>query len=163
MRAAPPAALALLALVACRPPPDEEPLACRNEEAGQAELGVGDLNTGFLPLEDGDPLFVSFGPQGMHMVVVSLRVTAMERSSGGGQASRVEIALWQDGEIVGGTSNAMLPSAESGEVVDYLGLRAIFTVAEIEGVGNRAATVEGTAVDGCGRELSASMDVFLTL
>ena len=155
--------IALLALVACRPPPDVEPPACRNLEPGQAALGTGDLTTGFLPLEAGDPLMIAFGPQGMHMVVVSIQVTDMERSNAGGPVDRVDVALWQDGAIVGGTTARIAPSAEGGDVVDYLGLRAIFTAAEIEEVGDRAATFEGTVVDGCGREISASTEVWLTL
>ena len=44
---------AVLALAGCRPPADVEPLACRNAEAGEAQLGMGDLDTGFVAAPDG--------------------------------------------------------------------------------------------------------------
>lgn len=154
--------LPLVALLGCRPPPDVEPLACRNTEAGVAELGIGDVNSGFVPLQPGDPLPILFGPQGMHMVVVSIRVTDMEQSSGG-PVGRVDVAIVQDDAIVGGTTAEIAPSAESDGIVDYLGLRAVFTAAEIDAIGDRDATLDGTVVDGCGRELTTSIDVWLEL
>lgn len=155
--------VAVLGAGGCRPPDDVEPSACRNPEPGAATLGTGDMEAGFVPLEAGDPLMISFGPQGMHMVVVSIRVTDIETARAGGSAGRVEVALRQDDVVVGGTSAQIAPSEVDGDVVDYLGLRAIFTVAEIEEVGDRSATLEGTVVDGCDRVLAASTDVWLTL
>ncbi len=154
------APLALMLLVACRPAPDEEPLPCRNDEPGEALLGAGDLGTGFLELED--ELLVAFGPQGMHMVILSLRVWDMEEPAAGGFGSEVRIAMLDDGEVFGGTLATLTPSVEEVEYVEFLGLRAVITAAEVEGVTGRPIELVGTVIDGCGRELSSSHELTLT-
>ncbi len=148
---------------ACNPPEDVEPLACRNEDPGTATLGKGDLNAGFITVEEGDPLAVLFGPQGMHMVVVSVQVENLETSSAGGLGNDVSIGMWQDGEIIGGTKGDLIPVEAAGGLSEFLGLRAVITVAEVETVGNQDAYIEATVVDGCGRELTTGKDLWLAL
>lgn len=158
------ACLPLAALtLGCEPPPDVEPLACRNPEPGVAEIGIGDLNTGFISLEDGDDLPLIFGPQGMHMVVLSARVEDLEVGSVGGSGTEIAAALRQDGEVVGGVSQEMTPTSDSGGVVEFLGVRAIITVAEVEDIANQYADVEITVTDGCGRALTDSRELFLLM
>ena len=146
-------ALLLVLLVACEPEPDVEPLPCRNAEPGVAALGAGDLSTGFLPVDDGDDLPLVFGPQGMHMVVVSVRVEDLEPAQAGGIGNRVTVAVRHDGEVVAGTLADMQPSVEQQHLSDFLGIRAIFTAAEVELLDDEEADVEVTVRDGCGREL----------
>ena len=158
-------ALAAAALLAtgCNPPSDIEPLACRNEDPGVAALGMGDLDKGFTPVEEGDTLPLVFGPQGMHMVVLSVQVDNLEASAVSGLGNEVAIGLYQDDEVVGGTKGDMVPVAGSEDVAEFLGIRAIITAAEVEEFGNQVAYVEATVVDGCGRELTDGMVLWLQL
>ncbi len=147
----------------CEPPPDVEPLPCRNPEPGVAELGVGDLSTGFLQVVEGDDIPVVFGPQGMHMVVVSSRVLNMEPAQAGGIGNRVSVALRHDGVVVGGTVNDMQPSADTPAGTDFLGIRAVITHAEVEDLDQVVADVEVVVRDGCGRELVAERELRFVL
>lgn len=150
-------------LAACRPAPDVEPLPCRNPEAGLAELGKGDLDTGFIALEDGDEIEVVFGPQGMHMIVVSARIVDFEAAGAGGTGTDVSVAIRYGGEILGGTVGQLEPSLETEDGVEFLGIRAVFTVSEIEPFDGVPAEVEMVVVDGCGREISAERTLVLAL
>jgi len=155
-----PAILLLGATLGCEPPPDVEPLACRKAAPGEAELGAGDLATGFIPLEDGEEVPVVFGPQGMHMIVVSIQVDDLEAAEVGSLGNHVQVAMVLEGEVVGGTVIDMEPMA-NGDLSEFLGLRAVFTVAEIQEVIGEVIEVEGAVVDGCGRELETSRWVTL--
>ncbi len=156
-------AVLLLLLVGCEPEPDVEPLPCRNPEPGLADLGEGDLASGFVDLQDGDELPLIFGPQGMHMVVVSARITDLEPAQAGGIGNRVTVAIRHEGEVVGGTVADMEPSEAVGETTDFLGIRAIFTAAEVELLDEALAEVEVIVRDGCGRELAAERPLRLVL
>jgi len=159
-------ALALLfgvAALGCEPPEDVEPLPCRNPDPGLAELGRGDLATGFLEAVDGEDIPLVFGPQGMHMVVISARVIDLEPSRAGGIGNRISVAVRSDGVVVGGTVNDMQPSEEDDESTDFLGIRAIMTAAEVELLDGELADVEVIVRDGCGRELSAERSLRLVL
>ncbi len=148
---------------ACEPPPDVEPLPCRNLEPGMAELGKGDLSTGFTELSDGDDVHVVFGPQGMHMLTLSLRVWDMEPSQAGGVGNRVSVGIRHEGVVVGGVSNDMEPSAQQDEITEFLGIRSVFTAAEVDVLDEEMANIEVIVSDGCGRELSATRPLRLTL
>ncbi|MBW1881494.1 MAG: hypothetical protein JRI25_18375 [Deltaproteobacteria bacterium] len=150
-----PAILLLGSTVACEPPPDVEPLACRKAAPGEADLGAGDLAAGFIPLEDGEDIPVIFGPQGMHMIVVSIQVRDLEAAEVGTMGNHVQVAIREQGEVVGGTVIDMEPLT-SAEVSEFLGLRAVFTVAEIQDVIGKVIEVEGIVRDGCGRELETA-------
>lgn len=159
------AALGCLALAAlgCEPAPDVEPLPCRIAEAGVSTLGEGDLSTGYLELDDGQDLAVSFGPQGMHMVFVSARISNMEPAQAGGIGNRVSVAIRLQGEVVGGTVADMKPSVTDGGISDFLGIRAIITAAEVEDLDGQVTDVEVIVRDGCGRELAADRPLRLVL
>lgn len=156
-------ALLLVLLVACEPEPDVEPLPCRNAEPGVAELGAGDLASGFLEIADGDDIPVVFGPQGMHMITVSTRIVDMEPAQAGGIGNRVSMAIRWEGEVVGGTVNDMQPSEVIGDTSSFLGIRGIITEAEVEILDEQIAEVETIVRDGCGRELKASRNLRLIL
>ena len=147
----------------CEPEPDVEPLPCRNPDPGVAELGEGDLASGFLELVDGEDLSVVFGPQGMHMVHVSSRVVGLEPAQAGGIGNMVSVAIRYEGEVVGGVVADMKPSAVQGDVSDFLGVRAIITAAEVDLLDQQVADVEIIVRDGCGRELVAERPLRLVL
>lgn len=155
--------LMLVVLVACEPPPDVEPLACRNQEPGEGEVGVGNRSTGFIPLVDGEDVEIVFGPQGMHMVVVSMRLQNLELPEAGGIQNRVAVAIRLNGELVGGTVGELRPSAIRGDTTEFLGMRAILTMAEIEPLDGREVEIAITVRDGCGRDIEAAMIVRLWL
>lgn len=147
--------LLLLLLAACEPPPDVEPLACLNDVPGEAVLGEGDLTTGWTPLEDGDPIQISFGPQGMHMIVVAVAVTDLEEPGAGGDGTQIRVAMDWAGDIVGGTVSTMQPSTLDGARQEFLGIRAVITEAEVDVLADELIDVAATVVDGCGREIEA--------
>jgi hypothetical protein len=159
------AGLLLLGLAGpgCEPEPDVEPLPCRNPEPGIADLGEGDLASGFLDLIDGEDLAVAFGPQGMHMVHVSSRVLGLEPAQAGGIGNRVSVAIRFEGEVVGGTVADMQPSEVQGDVSDFLGVRAIITAAEVDLLDQQVTDVQVIVRDGCGRELVAERPLRLVL
>ena len=151
------AALAVaFAVLACEPPPDVEPPPCRNPEPGVIEVGAGDLFVGFRPLADDDEVRIELGPQGLHMVVVSARVFDLEPASAGRPTHRVFVALRDDDRLIGGTVTDVEPLDGSRGSVDFLGLRAILTVDDVNPLVGRNAELTLTVLDGCGRELTAT-------
>ncbi len=166
--------LPLIALIAaCEPPIDVEPLACLNEKAGTATLGEGDLTTGFsalkidvdsedCPIDSEEPCVqISFGPQGMHMIVVAVQVEHLEMPSGARVGSPFEISMTQNNELVGGTIGEIEPLTEEG-ISDFLGIRTIITHAEVgQLVGEYPTEVQAVVTDGCGRQIEDTRTVWL--
>ncbi len=150
-------ACALLILAGCGPEPDVEPLPCRNAEPGSAELGAGNLETGFVTVADGSEFSIVLGPQGQHMVTVSVRVRDLEMPSSVADRLRTAVAIRKDGALVGGTVSEVAPVMMQ-ESANFLGLRAIITADEIAPLTTGAAQLETTVTDGCGREISASLN-----
>ena len=146
----------LFAAAACEPAEDIEPLACRNEIAGEALVGTGDLGSGFQFLTAGDDVPVMLGPQGMHMVIVSVRVSNLEMPGAGVGNVRVSIALVHEGEVVGGTVGEIKPGRVQGGETDFLGLRAIITADEVHKLTEGLAQLDVVVYDGCGREIKAA-------
>jgi len=149
-------------LLACEPAVDVEPLPCRKREAGSADLGGGNLSTGFVPLDNGDTIFVQFGPQGMHMIVVSVVVDDFELPSAGSSGNEIAVAIRYQDEVVGGTVTQVFPSLK-GDTASFLGLRAVITQAEVEELANEAVEVDATVRDGCGRAISTGRELTLLL
>lgn len=149
-----------LALGACEPAADVEPLACANPQAGLGEVGEGNLATGFLDLPDGSDIQVVLGPQGLHMVVVALRVDAFELPTTAGGKTRVTGAVRQLGRVIGGTVDRMTPSTIDDAMVEFAGIRLIFRD-ELETFIGQVADIAVTATDDCGREISATRRVLL--
>ena len=163
-RAAPLVLVAVLAsLAACVPAADVEPLVCVHPEAAVAELGAGDLETGFLPVEDGSDLQIVLGPQGLHMVVVSVRLQGFEMPPIGQDSSPIEVAIRHEGGVVGGALEELAPTVVDTELVEFVGLRAVFAIAEIKTLDGELADVAISIEDGCGRDVRVSRKLKLTL
>lgn len=143
---------------ACMPPVDEEPLACLNPEPGTIEMGAGDLKTGWSAVADGDEIRIVFGPQGNHMIVVALAVTDMELPQSG-LASLVTVSLERDQVVVGGTVGLLEPTDVDGDRLEWLGIRAAITDADVSHLIDETITVVGSVEDGCGRELTVATDL----
>jgi len=139
-------------------------LECANPEPGVVEVGVGDLDTGFTPVGDGDDVLVVLGPQGLHMVVVSARVQGFEMPAAG-EMCQVAAGIRSHGELVGGTVGRMDPElvVEQPGTALFLGLRAAFTIEDVRPLEGTEAQLEVVVTDGCGRELEGSRTVTLTL
>ena len=150
-------ALALLVTLGCDPAADVEPQVCRIPMPAIGELGLGDKATGFIPVEPGDPVQVVLGPQGLHMVVLSVRLEGFELSSVGGERTRLQAAVRESGKVVAGAKDpAVKPAVVEGERVEFLGIRATFQADEVDPFNGRMADVSITVRDGCGRDIRAS-------
>lgn len=158
-------ALALLGGGACVPGQDVEPWLCENPDPAFAELGAGDLETGFQELDDGSDIGIVLGPQGLHMIVVSVRLEGFEMPTVGGGATPIQVAIRTGDTLVGGAVEELAPSTEDPAMdrVEFLGLRAIFSVADIIALGDVLAEVDASIQDGCGREIRTSANLKLTL
>lgn len=146
--------LALLpAVAACDPSGDLEPPRCQGSEPPILELGTGDVATGFRPLADGALIHAVMGPQGLHMLFVSLRVDGYARSRVPGVDMRLEASASHDGEVVAGA----LPGARPAHLMDrveYLGIRVQFDKdTAAEKLAERLVDVHVAVGDGCERRL----------
>jgi hypothetical protein len=139
--------------LACAPADDVEPSPCRNPAPAFAELGTGNLVAGFVPVAEGDAMVVELGPQGLHMVVLSVRLEGFEMPTAGAQPTRVRVAIRQDGQFLGGTDEDLPPAVVAGEDVEFLGVRATMTVEEVEPYIDEIAEISATIRDGCGRDV----------
>jgi hypothetical protein len=149
------AALALLA-AGCGAGDD-----CSDPAAAGAEIGLGDLDTGFSSMTDGTAVPIVLGPQGLNMIVVSVRATGLAPTGDGAYPVAVEVD--HDGELVAGTLGPLVPETGPDGADDFLGLRVIFTVAEVRPLDGVMAEVTATITDGCDRDLVAVRVVRLTL
>jgi len=147
--------LAAGCLLACEPAEDVEPLACENPVPGVGEVGLGNLESGFLELADGADVQVVLGPQGLHMITISARIEHFERPSQGGGRALVTAATRVGGAVVGGNIAHLIPEAAGEDMVEFVGVRSIFT-AEVEAFVGQVADIVLTAHDGCGRKITAT-------
>ena len=146
----------------CEPPPDVEPLACRNAEAGTAELGIGNKVTGFVPLEDGSDIAMILGPQGQHMITTRGRVHNLELPSGaGGSAFRVAVTAAVDDKVVAGTAGQFGPATAPGNAVEFLGMWTILIGDSIRELDGRMSVFTLTVTDGCGRDVTTTKNLRL--
>ena len=150
-----------LALAACEPAEDVEPFACDSPVPGIAELGIGDLGTGFVPLADGDDLQIVLGAQGLHMVVLSMRIQGFEMPRTSGQNTMVTTATRTDGQVIAGMQRQLKPDTAAADQVEFLGLRTVFVVDELAAYVGRIVDAVVTATDGCGRTITARRSVRL--
>jgi hypothetical protein len=139
-----------------------DPEACLDPEPGRAELGLGDQITGYAPMSEGDEVAVVLGPQGLHMIVVSVRLESLEPTRGD-QPYRVTVAIERAGEVIGGAIDLIAPSVEEADRVEFLGLRAVFTIAEVRPLDGAEVELTATVTDGCGRLIEARRNVLLRL
>ncbi len=157
------AAACLLAAGGCEPPPDVEPQVCGAGPPPQAQLGLGDEDTGFVPLRRGDDAPIVLGPQGLHMIVLALRVAPWDPRASAEGATKLKVAIEHEGEVVGGVVDRLAPSKVEGDRADFLGIRAVFTVAEVLPLGGETALIEASVEDACGHAISAKEEVRLTI
>ncbi len=152
----------LVALVACDPAPDVEPQVCRKPEAAVPELGVGNLATGFQSIEDGAGVTVALGPQGLHMVVLSMRLTGFELPTAGAKRTRVRASVRDQGKVIAGADDpSVQPSKIDGDQVEFVGIRAIFQADEVDPLDGVLADFHISVRDGCGREIEATRQLVL--
>ena len=142
-------------LTACVPAPDVEPSACRNPLPAVAEIGSGDENTGFKPMADGDNALVTLGPQGLHMILVSVKLTGFEAPSAGSGQSKLWLSVHNQDTLLGA-----IPATESPIVLDdqnvvFLGLRPVMTLDNVSDYFGKLSEVEVTIRDGCDRLITA--------
>lgn len=149
--------LALMAAFGCDPAEDVEPIVCKNALPAVGALGLGDKATGFIHVEAGDPVQVVLGPQGLHMVVLSVRLDDFELPSVGGVRTRVRAAVRENGKVVAGAVEAAAaPAVIEDERVEFLGIRATFQADEVDPFDGRMADISITVRDGCGRDIRAA-------
>ncbi len=144
-------------LLACDPAEDIEPIVCKNPAPATGSLGLGNKQTGFLDVQTGDSVDVVLGPQGLHMVVLSVRLDGFEMPSVGGNRTRVRAAVRESGKVVAGAVEAAArPSVETGDRVEFLGIRATFQADEVDPFHGLLADISITVRDGCGRDVRAA-------
>ncbi len=153
--------IALSLLAACEPEPDVEPLVCTIEEPGIATLGLGDQSTGFLDVEEGSAAQITLGPQGLHMIVVSVRLEAFEMPRLTSVPTGLQIGIWLDEEVVGGVVEQVAPSLETADFVEFLGIRSIITVEDLHTLDGQMSRIEVEVIDGCGRAIVAERSLEL--
>lgn len=145
-------ALVAVGLLACQ---SVDTTGCRNPEPGWVEVGVGDLGSGFVAVTDGREIEVALGPQGLHMIMVSARAWSFE-SSWASATCRVTVAIVHEGTLVGGNVADVAPADTRSDPVEFLGLRAPFTVQEVRPLDGELVEVVVTAKDDCDRNVEGS-------
>ena len=127
-----------------------------------AEIGLGDLETGYASMDDGADVPIVLGPQGLHMIVVSVRVDGLRTTPG--DLHRVTVAVEHEGAVVAGTVGEVASAPAPGDsVADFLGLRVVFAIEEVRPLDGVAATVIATITDDCGEEIAAERGIRLRL
>ena len=147
--------------VACVPAADIEPAACRNPKPAIAELGTGDLNTGFKPLADGADALVTLGPQGLHMILVSVKLTGFETPAAGSGRSQLWLSVRNQETFLGAIPATEKPVTIDGQTVAFLGLRPVMTLDNVSDYFGKLSEVEVTIRDGCDRMIHAKRTVRL--
>lgn len=148
-------------LARCVPAPDIEPSACRNPLPAVAELGTGDLNTGFMPLADGADALVTLGPQGLHMILVSVKLTGFETAPAGGGRSQLWLSVRNQDTFLGAIPATERPVVLDAKTVAFLGLRPAMTLDNVSAYFGKLSEVEVTIRDGCDRLIHAKRMVRL--
>ncbi len=136
--------------------------ACPAESAAHGEIGLGDLATGFSPMSDGAEVPIVLGPQGLNMIEICVRVVGLAPSEDGSYP--VSVGVYHGGEVVAGAIGTLEPVlADDAGTADFLGLRVVFTLAEVRPLDGQPAEVQATVTDGCGQPVLASRIITLTL
>ncbi len=141
---------------------DGEVIDCAIGGSASAQVGGGTDSTGFVVLQSGDPITVSFGPQGLYMVTPSVRVQNMYPGKSGrvGNSNdpRIEFELLQGSTTIGGSARENLGLDVSTLGAERLGVFTPFTP-DISTYINQTITIKVTVNDACGRSASDSIDV----
>jgi hypothetical protein len=136
------------------------PPECANPIPGRAEIGFGDLDTGYHAAAEGSDAQVVLGPQGLHMVVVSIRVQGFEAPPAG-EASHVTVAIEHGGQVVGGAIGDLSSTPGADDASDFLGVRTVFNVADVRALEGEMVELVATVTDGCARPIEATRTVRL--
>jgi len=132
---------------------------CPDATQLSAEIGLGDLDTGYQPMADGDNVMVVLGPQGLNMIVVSVRVDGLEQGE-----YHVTVEVDHDGDLVAGAVAYLEPELSPPDLAAYfLGLRVVFTVDQVRPLDGQLAVVTATVTDACGDPATATRNVHLNL
>lgn len=151
--------LLLSTMSACGSSPDDEPIACVNQQPGNLELGTGDSATGFIPLEDGGEIGLGLVAGGPRLLTVSLRATDFEHPTDGTGDAEVTIEISRDlgdgSEDVAHAFEEMVTGPPDG-VVEILGINCVVGNVDIDSLVNDQIQIDAEVIDGCGRPLKAS-------
>jgi len=155
--------LAVLAIFAwaCVPDADIEPTACQNEQPGTMEVGGGDMATGFKVLHDGDNALVTLGPQGLHMILVSVKLQNYEAPQVGAGRTVLWLSLYHGDKLLGATPVTQEPTVQPDGTMVFLGLRPTITADDAKAYFDKLATVEVSLRDGCDRMVTGKRVVKL--
>ena len=127
---------------------------CPTAEPGRAELGLGDLDSGYVPADDGGDVQVVLGPQGLHMIVVSVRVWQFDAPPTG-EPCHLTVAMDHQQQLVGGAIADVMPVAGADGTTDFLGLRTTFDISDVRALDGELVELDATVFDACDRAVEA--------
>ncbi len=157
-------ALTLLLFAAawgCVPDADVEPTSCHNPLPGTMEVGGGDMATGYQPMMDGDNALVTLGPQGLHMILVSVKLKNYEAAQVGAGRTQLWLSLYSGSKLLGATPVTQEPTMQADGTMVFLGLRPTITADDAKIYFDKLATVEVSIRDGCDRMVTGKRVVKL--
>ncbi len=153
--------LLILAISGCTPNADVEPTSCHNDQPGSMEIGGGDMATGYKALKDGDNALVTLGPQGLHMILVSVKLKNFEAPQVGSGTSKLWLSVYHGDKLLGATPVTEKPVQLGDTTVVFLGLRPTITADDAKAYFGDLSTVEVSIRDGCDRVVQAKRVVRL--
>lgn len=145
----------------CVPDADVEPTSCHNEQPGTMEIGAGDMATGYKPMHDGDNALVTLGPQGLHMILVSVKLQNYEAPQVGAGRTQLWLSLYHGSKLLGATPVTQEPMMQADGTMVFLGLRPTITADDAKAYFDKLATVEVSIRDGCDRMVTGKRVVKL--
>ena len=149
-------AAALALLIGCDPGTDMEPPGCTSDVPPEPEAGIGDLVEGFKPLDDGEVIEAIMGPQGLHMLEVSLRVNDFVQPRVPGMHLAFETEARFHGQVVAGATGNDARPVHDGDRIEYLGIRVTFAKDDAAAkYADQLLDVDIRMRDGCYRLLEA--------
>ncbi len=140
------------------------------DEAATLEIGGGSLQSGFVPLEDGAEMVITFGPAGAYMVIASLRVSGIDPGKSGRLASEldplVDIEALLDTTPIGalgvcGTGPEYRGMQTTEDGAELLGVWVGFPTAQLDDLVGQTLTLRAEGTDVCGRHASDQLTVLL--
>ena len=139
----------LLALFAC----DD----CAKVGEGWLEIGTG--GSEFIPLEEGDPVEVTYGSQGGRHIWGSLRVAGILQGDElffDAQNPEIDFQIFKGEDVVAGYTDLKRHFAVNNDQMELIGETLVLQSGLADG---DALTIRATLLDKCGTELTDSVDV----
>jgi hypothetical protein len=126
------------------------------------EVGGGNLDTGFVPVADGDRMPVFNGGNGALWLFVSVRLHDFE-SPADGLTTEVGVTVWDADLRIGGVSVSALPVDAGLDTVVFLGLPALFRSGAASSLieSGQPVRVRATVRDACGRVIRGEREILL--